>query len=80
MFDTFNSRLTLKRNKKQQEDVQNTANSALDDHDESQDSPKPKYLYHGHRRASWTTDDIDELTELRARRRSPLEKGRASHE
>ena len=29
---------------------------------------KQPHLYHGHRRASFTTNDIDELTELRARR------------
>lgn len=29
-----------------------------------------KHLYHGHRRNSFTTKDIDELTELRARRES----------
>lgn len=28
------------------------------------------HLYHGHRRASFTTTDIDELTELRARQRT----------
>ena len=30
---------------------------------------KQPHLYHGHRRASFTTNDIDELTELRARRK-----------
>lgn len=34
------------------------------------DSHMSRHTYHGHRRESFTTKDIDELTELRARRES----------
>lgn len=34
------------------------------------DSHMSRHTYHGHRRASFITKDIDELTELRARRES----------
>lgn len=34
------------------------------------DSHLSRHTYHGHRRTSFTTKDIDELTELRARRES----------
>ena len=56
-------------NEEDEQQQQTAVNSALDD-EYTQDTPtaRPKHLYHGHRRASWTTDDIDELTELRARR------------
>lgn len=39
------------------------------DRDRSSDRPHA-HLYHGHRRNSFTTADIEELTELRARQRT----------
>ena len=35
----------------------------------SSSSAAPKHTYHGHRRNSFTTNDVEELTELRARQR-----------
>ena len=36
----------------------------------SSSSTAPKHTYHGHRRNSFTTTDVEELTELRARQRT----------